>query len=145
MGPAEIAVAGLKVFSDFIAPTKAYHATKKAAKADQIARILAARRQRINAVREQQYQIAANTNAAANESTTGSSIDLGANAAVASQSGANQSFMSATDLFNNMRAKQQQRASDYQFRGEMAASLAKFAESAAGQATGAKIKSLFQP
>ncbi len=145
MGPAEMAIAGLKVFSDFIAPTKAYHAQKKAAKADQVTRMLAARRQRMNAIREQQYQIAANTNAAANEGTTGSSIDLGASSAVASQGGANQAFMSATDLFSNMRAKQQQRAADYEYRGQMANSLANFAQSAAGQAAGAKIKSLFQP
>lgn len=140
MTPAEVAIAGLKVYSDFIAPYKAHKARKKAAKADQVQRMLQARRQRVAAVQEAQYITASNVAAAAAEGTTGSSADLGAAAAIASQAGANQGFMSGFDLFGNERARQEQKAADYEFTGAMAGSLANFSGSDAGRAAGAKIK-----
>lgn len=140
MSAAAIAIAGLKVYSDFIAPFKGHKAQKKAAKADQVRRMLDARRQRIALARQSQLVAATNINTAANEGTTGSSADLGALASVAAQSGAEQGYLSAFDMFSHEVSRQKQKAANYEFYGQMAGSLADFAESSAGQSAGAKVQ-----
>lgn len=90
-----------------------YRAQRKANKLDLQQRLLAARRERVNAVKEAQAARSVLAVQAESGGATGSSAVLGAAASASSQFGGNMGLSLAIDAFGRKSAKSMQKATDW--------------------------------